>query len=216
MHGTLVCCVVHWPLIVFQKVNISPHSAAPQQRWPCMRRRAEHSIYQHHMTYNGAISCSPVRFKGRPVQLSILHSGGRDVWWIRKMLSFFGGQRDVKGSLREGLSIYISVCVHGGSSADRSISLFCTDNKNRGGCVDKLNLFSVMLNLKIPPNVPLQWSVTPVLSSCGGMTSREQFMLREPIDAELWRWWRGLILKFINFLRQIWTKGKGKKKYIYI
>lgn len=28
---------------------------------------------------------------------------------------FFGGQRDVKGSLREGLSIYISACVYGGA-----------------------------------------------------------------------------------------------------
>lgn len=151
MHGTLVCCVVHWPLIVFQKVNISPHSAAPQQRWPCMRRRAEHSIYQHHMTYNGAISCSPVRFKGQPVQLSILHSGGRDVWWIRKMLSFFGGQRDVKGSLREGLSIYISM---GGAPQTGAFPGSARTIRTEEDVFDKVNLFSVMLNLKIPPQRP--------------------------------------------------------------
>ncbi|KAK1902880.1 Rho GTPase-activating protein 20 [Dissostichus eleginoides] len=40
---------------------------------------AKDSIYQHHMMYNGAISCSSVRFKGRPAQLSISHSGGRDL-----------------------------------------------------------------------------------------------------------------------------------------
>lgn len=82
-----------------------------------------------------------------------------------------------------GRFVHLYQCVRvWGSSADRSISRFCTDNKNRRGCVDKLNLFSVMLNLK---NVPLQWPVTPVLSSCGGMTSPEQLLLREPIDTEL-------------------------------
>lgn len=159
MHGTLVCCVVHWPLIVFQKVNISPHSAAPQQRWPCMRRRAEHSIYQHHMTYNGAISCSPVRFKGQPVQLSILHSGGRDVWWIRKMLSFFGGQRDVKGSLREGLSIYISM---GGAPQTGAFPGSARTIRTEEDVFDKVNLFSVMLNLKIPPPASLCSGLLPL------------------------------------------------------
>lgn len=98
-HQYVVFCgsLLHWPLIVFQKVNSSPYEAVPQQRWPWMSRRTEDSIYQHHMMYNGTISCSSVRSKGRLAQLSVLHWGGRDVWWIQKMLSYFGAVRCERG-----------------------------------------------------------------------------------------------------------------------
>lgn len=45
-----------------------------------------------------------------------------------------------------------------------SISWLCSDNTNRGGCVDQLEP-SVPLNTKIPPVPPL-----PILSSWGGVT----------------------------------------------
>lgn len=142
--GTLVFCVVwlivNWPLIVFQKVNSSPHSAVPPQRWPCMPGRAEDSIYQHHTTYNRAVSCSSIRFNERPAQLSISHSGGRDAGWIRKMSSFWGSEMWKALYRKVCPLVLVCVCVlgKGGCSSDRSFSQIwiCMVNKNRGGCLD--------------------------------------------------------------------------------
>lgn len=93
---SMCCSVVHCyigPLLCSKKSTVLPTKPCRNKGGHEFCRQTECSIYQHHMMYNGTISCSSVRFKGRLAQLPILHSGGRDVWWIRKMLSYFGAVR---------------------------------------------------------------------------------------------------------------------------
>ena len=200
---SMQCCVLLFytgPSLCFKKVNSSRHRAVPRQRWPCMRGRDDHSIYQHHMMHNGAISCSSIRLKGRPAQLSISHSGARGVRRIQKIF----GQRDVKGSLQQGLSacrrLCVCVCV-----CECVCGLFRQEHFSGPASTirtDKDVFFRLLLcddcnhaatsprnSPKNPPVLPFACCLSPLLSRgvlWPDIKRAATAMLRNPIGAELW------------------------------
>lgn len=74
------------PFIVLQKKStILPAVRRLHKGGRVRAGRAERSIYQHHTTHNGAISCSSGRLKGGRLSCQPLAGAGRDACGIRRM-----------------------------------------------------------------------------------------------------------------------------------
>lgn len=81
----------------------------------------------------------------------------------------FGGQRDVKGALQEGLSVSVGVCVRVcGLLTGAFPGSAQTIRTEEDVLIDSMGIFGLLLcncEPENPANVPLQWSFAPLLSS---------------------------------------------------
>ena len=109
-------CVVHCTPAshcVSESQQFSSHAAVPPQRWPCTAGRLRTQFINITWCTMEPLAAHPSDSKGGRLSCQSLIQEGGYVVWIRKMLSFYGGQRDVKGALEEGWTVCVGVCECG-------------------------------------------------------------------------------------------------------